>query len=108
MCLFRANGKVIKESGMAEMLYEANILASGSLNGVLDCTNFNRCKRLHPMLALAFEILHFKEFCGTLLNAEDLMADIKSFIKENIYNRDNLLDEEILSNLHENYSTYVE
>ena len=48
MCLFRAIGKIIKESGMTEMLVEAGVLASGSLNGFLEYKNFNQCKRLHP------------------------------------------------------------
>lgn len=63
MCLFRAIGKIIKESGMPEMLVEAGVLASGTLKGFLECKNFNRCKRLYPMLAFAFQLLHFLEFC---------------------------------------------
>jgi hypothetical protein len=59
MCLFRAIGKLIDESGLPEMLTESGVLAPGSLNGFINCKNFKRCKRLHSMLALALEILHF-------------------------------------------------
>ena len=78
MCLFRAIGKLIKESGMAEMLVEANVLASGSLNGFIDCKNFNRCRRLHPMLALALETLHFQEFCHTYEDLDTVIALVKT------------------------------
>lgn len=53
MCLLTAIGE-IKESGMPEILVEAKVLASESLKGFQECKNFIRCKRLHPMLALAF------------------------------------------------------
>ena len=62
MALFKALGKLVEDSGGANMLTEADVLATGSLNGFLTGKHFNRCKRLHPILALAFEILHFLAF----------------------------------------------
>ena len=59
MAFFKALGKLVEDSGGANMLTEADVLATGSLNGFLTGKHFNRCKRLHPILALAFEILHF-------------------------------------------------
>lgn len=62
MCFFRAIGKVIAESGGPAMLTDSGVLAPGSLRGFMECFNYNRCKRLHPMLALALEVLLFRRF----------------------------------------------
>ena len=47
------------------MLTDSGVLAPGSLNGILQGKHFNRCRRLHPILALALEILHFQAFMET-------------------------------------------
>ena len=65
MALFKAIGKIISDSGGPDMLTDTDVLAPGSLNGFLSGRHFNRCKRLHPIFALAFEILHFKAFLKT-------------------------------------------
>ena len=59
MCFFRAIGKIIAKSGGPAILTDSGVLAPGSLRGVIECLNYNRCKRLHSMLALALEILLF-------------------------------------------------
>ncbi|KAK7081211.1 hypothetical protein SK128_006131 [Halocaridina rubra] len=51
---------------------ETGVLAPGSLNGFLTGKYFNRCKRLHPLLALAFERLHFRAFLETYDSREEL------------------------------------
>lgn len=43
-------------------MVESGLLANGSVNGFLDGKHFNRCKRLHRLVALGLEILHFKSF----------------------------------------------
>lgn len=59
MSFFKAVGKFISESGLPHILTESGVLAPlGFLNG----TNFNRNKRIHPMLAVALETLHFESF----------------------------------------------
>ena len=65
MAFFKAIGKLITASGGPDMLTETDVLALGSLNGFLSGKNFNRCKRIHPILALAFEVLHFHAFLKT-------------------------------------------
>jgi hypothetical protein len=62
MSFFKAVGKFISESGLPHVLTESGVLAQGSLCGFLNGTNFNRNKRIHPMLAAALEIFHFKSF----------------------------------------------
>ena len=74
MSFFKAVGKFISESGLPHILTESGVLAQGSLRGFLNGTNFNRNKRIHPMLAVALETLHFESF----LKKEDTME--KSFL----------------------------
>lgn len=62
MSYFKAIGKFICESGLPHILTESGVLAQGSLRGFLNGTNFNRSKRIHPMLAVALSILHFRSF----------------------------------------------
>ena len=37
-------------------------MTNGSLKGFIQGKHYNRCKRLHPLLASAFEMLHFESF----------------------------------------------
>jgi len=108
MCLFKAIGKVIKESGMADMLVEAEVLAPGSLNGIIECKNFNRCKRLHPMLALAFETLHFHQFCSTYHDMDTVSALIKASTLDNKEARDQLCTASSFITLFDEYSRYTQ
>ncbi|GFS75833.1 uncharacterized protein TNCV_4665091 [Trichonephila clavipes] len=62
------------------MTIESNIIASGSVNGLVEGKHFNRCKRLHPLMALGLKMLHFDNF---LDNIE------YNFLKEQVI--DNLL-----------------
>lgn len=62
LAYFGALGHLIDSSGGPEILTECGVLAPGSLNGLLSGKHYNRCKRLHPMLATALQILHFRAF----------------------------------------------
>ena len=106
MCLFKAIGKLIKESGMAEMLVEANVLASGSLNGFINCKNFNRCKRLHPMLSLALETLHFRQFCSTYEEIDMVIALAKESPLDDKESRDQLCSAQPFVKIFEEYTRY--
>ena len=79
MTFFKALGKLIAESDGPDMLTETGVIAPGSLNGVLTGKHFNRCKRIHPLLAFAFESLHFKAFLKTCDFEEDL-RDLMSML----------------------------
>ena len=74
MAFFKAIGKLIDESGGPNMLTDSGVLAPGSLNGFLTGKHFNRCKRLHPILGLAFEILHFDSFLQDFGDKDELLA----------------------------------
>ena len=50
---FKCIGKYIEESGGPYILKECGVLASGSIRGFLAGKNYNRCKRLHPLLIVS-------------------------------------------------------
>ncbi len=62
LAYFAGIGFVLAESVGTEILVETEVLASGSLNGFFAGNHYNRCKRLHSLLANAMHILHFKSF----------------------------------------------
>ena len=74
MTFFKALGKMIEDSGGPTMLIETDVLATGSLNDFLSGKHFNRCKRLHPILGLALEILHFQVFIDWYDEKDELKA----------------------------------
>lgn len=59
---FKAIGKFINGCGLSTIMIESELLASGSVASFIDGKHFNRCKRLHPMMALGLQILHFRSF----------------------------------------------
>ena len=59
LAFFNACGKIISESGALHILNESLVLAAGSTNGFIKGKNYNRCKRIHELRSLAFEILYF-------------------------------------------------
>ena len=71
LAFFKAIGKIVEKSGGPEMLTDSGALAPGSSNGFLQGKHFNRCRRLHPILALALEILHFQAFMKTCKQSND-------------------------------------
>lgn len=62
LSFFKAVGKYIADSGAPYALTESGVLAQGDLNGFLLGTNYNRCNRIHPILAVSLEIYHFQAF----------------------------------------------
>lgn len=66
----QAIGKFIDSSGIINILVDSGLIAQGSVKGFLSGTHFNRCKRLHPIVALGFKILHFKSFLESYNNGK--------------------------------------
>ncbi|MCG7875152.1 MAG: hypothetical protein N0C90_02335 [Candidatus Thiodiazotropha endolucinida] len=79
LAYFGSLGYIIDESGGPHILVDSEVLASGSLNGFISGKHFNRCKRLHPMLAQAFRVLHFRAF---LKETEDIPQTLLSELQE--------------------------
>ncbi|GFX01880.1 uncharacterized protein TNCV_370691 [Trichonephila clavipes] len=66
MASFKAIFVFINECGLSHMMIESNIIASRSVNGLVEGKNFNRCKRLHPLMALNLKMLHFDHFLDNI------------------------------------------
>ena len=83
----KAKGKLIIGSGLVNIIVDSGILASGSVNTFLKESHFNRCKKRHPLLSLALQILHHEKFLeysissgrNILLNLEKLKEDLQGF-----------------------------
>lgn len=44
------------------MLVDRGLLANGSVNSFITGKHFNRCRKTHPILSLALQILYFNSF----------------------------------------------
>ncbi|CAH2015292.1 unnamed protein product [Acanthoscelides obtectus] len=115
MAFFKAVGTFIDECGLSHMMIESKIIASGSVNGIIEGKHFNRCKRLHPLMALGLQILHFDQFLKTERVEhnfvkgqiyEDLLEYQDKKISQSSTLRD-LLPNEILSQLLTSYQQYI-
>ena len=65
MAFFAVIGKYIAESGGPYILSDCHIIEQGSLNGFLSGKSYSRCRRVHQILSISFEILHFRLFLST-------------------------------------------
>ena len=77
LAFFNACGKILSESGALHILNESLILAAGSTNGFMKGKNYNRCKRIHELLSLAFEILRFQSYLAEIPDPEDVLDIIR-------------------------------
>lgn len=81
MAGYNANGTLIDGCGLLDVAVECDLLASGSVNGVLSGKHFNRSKRLHAIMALGLRILHFEAFLETF---QEGLPENYSVILENM------------------------
>ena len=90
--LFGTLGKMMKGSGLAEIIIESGICASGSLDRVMNGKHFNRALRVHKLMFEALERLLLTRFAEShprneLLSKEtyDMLTDlIDDPCKENV------------------------
>ena len=59
---FGVIGKIIKGSGFEDVVFQASVCSSGSLNGVLSGTHYNRAWTVHATVSEALERLLFERF----------------------------------------------
>lgn len=85
LALFKAIGKFIDDCGIMNIAVESEIIANGSVDGFLKAKHFNRCKRLHPFMALGLEILCFQSFLEkeNIVLDEDIHNNLSTFIDGN-------------------------
>ena len=65
IAFFSALDEIIEELSGPHILNEINILAKGSTASFLRGKSYKRCKRMHELSLLAFEILHFESYLTT-------------------------------------------
>ena len=82
MAYFKALGKIISESGGPSLLQECQVSIKSFLSGL----SYNKCKRLHEILATAFEVMHFKTFLDLQEDKEEILEIVSNqiTIKEDV------------------------
>ena len=81
LAMFRAIGTYIAESGGPYVLNECFVLAKGSTKSFQKGKSYKRCRKLHELLALAMESLHFQAFIDSNENGSDNIELIKDELK---------------------------
>ena len=71
LAFFGAVGKFINESGIEYILTEAELLAEGSLVGFMKGKFYDKCMRIHDIVANVMERKLYERFLTTL-DAEEL------------------------------------
>ena len=79
--MFKAIGSFIAESRGPYILNECLVLAAGSTKSFQSGKSYKRCKKLHEILSLAMETLHFGSYIKNLENGEDVLDVIKEVLK---------------------------
>ena len=75
MAYFGAIVYALEEPGGQQILTDTEVLAPGSLNGFLSGKHYNRCRRLHVLLATAIQKLHFRKFLAEQNDVPNLLAN---------------------------------
>ena len=92
LAFFGAVGTFINESGAEYLLTEAGVLAEGSLMGFIRGKYYNRCVRIHSILALVMERKLYERFLQTLpQEAKDDMKDVLAEVPEDIETQEQFL-----------------
>jgi hypothetical protein len=78
MAYLKAIGKLIDSCGITNIMVNADILASGPINSFITGKHFNRRKRIHPLLYLGLEMLHFEDFLAE--NDIQVPNDINNYL----------------------------
>ncbi|CAH0563094.1 unnamed protein product [Brassicogethes aeneus] len=111
MAFFKAVGTFIDECGLSHMMIESKIIASGSVNGIIDGKHFNRCKRLHPLMALGLQMLHFDANAGYDFVKGQIYEDLLEYQDKKIsfssLTDTDVLPNQMLSQLLNSYKRYV-
>lgn len=109
LAYFKAIGKFISDCGLMNVAVESRIIASGSVDSFISGKHFNRCKRLHPLMALGLEILHFRFFLENekITVPENFETELIAFNNRNL-SYDALLNNSEVSEILSAYSAFKE
>ena len=106
---FAVLGMLIEGSGFEDIAFQSGISTTGSLNGVIAGTHYNRCWKMHQHFAevLAFKGLLFKRFCN-----EFGVTNVRSILGENsvddfaIGSIGSVIENQSFQDLQERYGQY--
>lgn len=79
LSFFKAIGMFIIGCGLTNISIDSEILTTGSVNSFLTGKHFNRCKKIHPLLSLALQLLHCEKF---LEREQHDIKEIKDFLQK--------------------------
>ena len=108
MCFLSAIGKRFKLAGLEDVLIESNVVAPGSMNGVLSGHMYNRSIRAHKILFEALSRMQFTQFLSNL--DDDAKARHDAQISELIrcYHNAEEVNTDSISDLQKLFAEYVE
>ena len=118
---FGAVGSLISGSGFEDIIHQSGLCSSGSLNGVISASHYNRCWNVHSHLEEALERLlferflqetdHIPEIIASNLNSrkgrEDILKELEdNSDKEDFFNAYSTFKQQIRDGLHGKTSTF--
>lgn len=108
LAYFKGVGKFIDGCGLSHIMIESQLLASGSVNGFISGKHFNRCKRLHPLVALGLQMLQVEQFVieYDIEISNNVIEELCTFQSETSLN--NMLENEEISDILIKYLRYKE
>ena len=107
LALFGAIGTYINESGAEYLLTEAGVLAEGSLMGFIRGKFYNRCTRVHEILAVVMERKLYAQFVHTVGNDEiDAIREILNDAPSNHEDLENYLASPVFEGYVRKYESY--
>lgn len=108
LAYFKAIGKIINDCGLSTIVTESQLLASGSVSSFIEGKHFNRCKRLHPIMALGLQILHFRSFLQyeNIEVTDDILSELDRL--QSCSTSSFIIENEQLMELYDNYAKYKE
>lgn len=108
LAYLKAVGKFIDDCGVTNILVNSNAIASGSVSSFLTSKNYNRCRRLHPRLALAIQILHMERFLEDQnIEISDEEKNALLNFRSTVSSRPTITEEKLIS-LFSKYDKYSE
>ncbi|KAJ8031889.1 hypothetical protein HOLleu_25241 [Holothuria leucospilota] len=93
LAFYGAIGTYINESGVEHLLTESGVLAEGSLMGFIRGKYYNRCVRIHDILALAMERKVYNSFKSTLTQeVQDAIEGLLAVVPQDLNAQEQFLN----------------
>ncbi|KAK7575726.1 hypothetical protein V9T40_012012 [Parthenolecanium corni] len=106
LAYFAALGKLIAEAGCTHILSESGVLAENSAKGFISGKHFNRCKRLHPLFALALKLQHVKMYFTS--TQKELPPGLEVYLMNIFNHREYFVENEYPAELNNFFLEYEE